>query len=70
MMDMITKLKMAMTAVDVTQTELAKRTNQTKQNLSRKICSNTLNFVEYEKLVNALGCTLEVNIVLPNGKTL
>ena len=70
MMDMITKLKMAMTAVDVTQTELAKRTNQTKQNLSRKMCLNTLNFVEYEKLVNALGCTLEVNIVLPNGKTL
>ena len=70
MMDMITKLKMAMTAVDVTQTELAKRTNQTKQNLSRKMRSNTLNFIEYEKLVNALGCTLEVNIVLPNGKTL
>lgn len=70
MMDMITKLKMAMTAVDVTQTELAKRTNQTKQNLSRKMRLNTLNFVEYEKLVNALGCTLEVNIVLPNGKTL
>ena len=70
MMDMITKLKMAMTAVDVTQTELAKRTNQTKQNLSRKMCLKTLNFVEYEKLVNALGCTLEVNIVLPNGKTL
>ena len=70
MMDTITKLKMAMTAVDVTQTELAKRTNQTKQNLSRKMRLNTLNFVEYEKLVNALGCTLEVNIVLPNGKTL
>ena len=70
MVDMITKLKMAMTAVDVTQTELAKRTNQTKQNLSRKMRLNTLNFVEYEKLVNALGCTLEVNIVLPNGKTL
>lgn len=70
MMDMITKLKMAMTAVDVTQTELAERTNQTKQNLSRKMRLNTLNFVEYEKLVNALGCTLEVNIVLPNGKTL
>lgn len=70
MMDMITKLKMAMTAVDVTQTELAKRTNQSKQNLSRKMIANNFKFEEYAELVSALGCTLEVNIVLPNGKTL
>ena len=70
MSEVLTKLKMAMTAVNVNQTELAKLTNQTKANLSNKMTADNFRIKEYAELVRALGCTLEINIVLPNGKTI
>ena len=70
MTEVLTKLKMAMSAVNVNQTELAKLTNQKKANLSNKMKADNFRIKEYSELVNALGCTLEINIVLPNGKTI
>lgn len=61
------KLKLAMNILDINQLELAKRTDQKQQNLSQKILADNFKFSEYEKLVNALGCELEVTIKLPNG---
>lgn len=52
---------------NVNQLELANRTQQSKSNLSQKISANNYKLSEYAKLVEALGCTLEINIVLPNG---
>ena len=53
---------------NVTQTKLAELTDQTQTNLANKFRANNFKLSEYEKLVNALGCTMEINIVLPTGE--
>lgn len=62
------KLKMAMIATNINQIKLAEMTNQSQQNLSQKMVSNSYKIQEYERLVNALGCELKINIILPNGE--
>ncbi len=64
------KLKKAMDILNVNQVELARRTNQSKQNLYKKMKVDNFKIREYAELVSALGCTLEINIVLPNGETI
>lgn len=62
------KLKIAMIKQGVTQIELAKRVEQTQSNLSQKFVANNFKLSEFEKLVTALGCTLEISIITPNGE--
>lgn len=64
------KLKMAMIATNINQIKLAELTNQSQQNLSQKMVSNSYKIQEYERLVNALGCQLKINIILPNGEVI
>ena len=52
----------------VTQTALAEKTGQTQNNLANKLKLNNFKLSEYEKLVNALGCELCIEIKLPNGE--
>lgn len=68
MTNLTEQLKIAMVKLRVTQTELANRTNQSQKNLSSKMIRNDFKLSEYEKLVTALGCQLEINIILPNGE--
>lgn len=53
---------------NVTQTKLAELSDQTQKNLSNKMARDNFKLSEYEKLVEALGCTLEINIILPTGE--
>ena len=53
---------------NVTQIELAKLSGQTQSNLSQKFTTNNFKLSEYQRLVEALGCTLDIAIVLPNGE--
>lgn len=62
------KLKIAMIKQGITQVELAKRVEQTQSNLSQKFIANNFKLSEYEKLVAALGCELEISILTPNGE--
>lgn len=62
------KLKIAMIKQGVNQIELAKRVDQTQSNLSQKFVANNFKLSEYEKLVTALGCELEISIITPNGE--
>lgn len=62
------KLRIAMLHLNTTQVELAKRMNQTQANLSAKICADNFTIKDYEKIVKALGCELELNIILPDGE--
>ena len=62
------KLIIAMQRQKITQTELARRTGQAQQNVSRKLNSNSFGFDDFEKYVNAIGCALEINVILPNGE--
>ena len=67
-MELTKKLKMAMVELDIKQIELAKLSGQTQGNLSQKMNADNFSFKEFERLVKALNCELEVNIILPNGK--
>ena len=69
-MNLSKKLRIAMLETNTSQVELAKLTNQTQANLSKKIIADNFKLKEFEKLVKALGCQLEVNIILPNGKVI
>ena len=67
MINLTEKLKIAMIKQGVSQLELAERTNQKQPNLSAKMITNNYKLSEYQRLVEALGCQLEIKIVLPNG---
>ena len=68
MTNLTEKLKIAMIKQNVSQTKLAEVTGQTQNNLANKMKLNNFKLSEYEKLVEALGCRLEINIVFPNGE--
>lgn len=68
MTNLTEKLKIAMIKQNVSQTKLAELTEQTQNNLANKLKLNNFKLSEYEKLVNALGCTLEISIVFPSGE--
>ncbi len=70
MINLTEKLKIAMIKQNVTQQQLAERTEQKQPNLSAKMVANNFKLSEYQRLVEALGCRLEINIVLPNGEKL
>ena len=67
-MELTKKLKIAMIEQNINQVELANLVGQNQGNLSAKMSAGNYRISEYEKLVKALGCELEVNIILPNGK--
>ena len=67
-MNLTEQLKIAMIKTGITQLDLAKKTGQTQSNLSQKFAANNFKLSEYEKLVNALGCELCIEIKLPNGE--
>lgn len=67
-MDLTEKLKIAMLKQHITQTELARRTTQSQNNLANKMKANNYKLSEYEKLVNACGGALEINIIMPSGE--
>ena len=68
MINLTEKLKIAMIKQNVTQSKLAELSKQTKSNLSNKFVRNDFKLSEYEKLVEALGCRLEISLILPNGE--
>lgn len=68
MINLTEKLKIAMIKQNVTQTKLAELSDQTQKNLSNKMARDNFKLSEYEKLVTALGCQLEINIILPTGE--
>lgn len=68
MINLTEKLKIAMIKQNITQLQLAERTDQSQQNLSKKMTANNFKLSEYQRLVEGLGCTLEINIVLPSGE--
>ena len=57
-----------MKTLNFTQTDLAKQVNQSRANLSKKIIANNFRFNEFEKLMNAMGCSVEIKITMPTGE--
>lgn len=63
-------LRIAMLELNINQVKLAELTNQTQANISKRMGRNNYRINEYEDLLSAMGCKLEVNILLPNGKVI
>lgn len=68
MINLTEKLKIVMIKQNVTQSKLAELSDQSQGNLANKFVRNDFKLSEYEKLVAALGCQLEINIILPTGE--
>lgn len=66
-MDLTKILKETMQSKNVSQSELAKRTNQSRNNLSKKMIANDFRFNEFEKLINALDCSVAIQIIPTNS---
>ncbi len=66
--DLSNKLKTAMRNQNITQNDLAKLLDVGQSNISMKLSANNFKLNDYEKMVLACGCELEVNIILPNGQ--
>lgn len=48
-------------------TKLAQLTGQTRQNLSNKFSRGNFSEEDIEKMANALGCTVDIRFILPDG---
>lgn len=68
MIDLTEKLKIAMIKLKINQTQLADRSNQRQPNIAAKMKINNFKLSDYQKLVEAMGCKLEINIILPDGQ--
>ena len=67
MIDLRHKIEIAMAHCRLNQSQLAKLSSQSLSNLNNKLIRNDFKLSEYQRLVEALGCQLEIKIVLPNG---
>lgn len=61
------KVKIIMSRKKLTMGDLADATGQTRQNLSNKMTRGNFTEKDIEKLAGALGCTVEISFVLPDG---
>ena len=53
--------------LNVSLSEIARRTGQSPANLSKKLSRETLSFEDFEKILNALGVRAEYRFTLPDG---
>lgn len=61
------KIRIIMSRRDVSMTKLAQLTGQTRQNLSNKFSRGNFSEEDIEKMANALGCTVDIRFILPDG---
>lgn len=62
------KFRLIMKRMNVTMGELADKSGQSRQNLSNKMTRGNFTEKDIAALAEALGCTVEINFVLPNGE--
>lgn len=63
------KIKIIMKRRDMTLTQLAASTNQTRQNLSNKMARDNFTEGDMKSLAKALGCEVSIEFHLPDGTT-
>lgn len=61
------KLRIIMARRDINMTKLAELSGQTRQNLSNKFSRGNFTENDIEALANALGCSVDIRFILPNG---
>lgn len=60
------KLKVIMNRLNITMSEVARLTGQTRQNLSNKMQRNNFTESDLRQIAEAIGCTLEITFHLPD----
>lgn len=61
------KLKIIMTRRNITMTNLAELSGQSRQNLSNKFSRDNFTEDDIRKLASALGCDFDIRFTLPDG---
>lgn len=61
------KLRIIMARRDINMTKLAELSGQTRQNLSNKFSRGNFTESDIEALANALGCSVDIRFILPDG---
>ena len=68
MVDLSEKIKILAIKSDTTVAGLARLSGQTSSNLHNKIVRNDFKASELMRIAEAVGCSVEINFVLPNGE--
>lgn len=61
------KIKIIMKRQNMTASELAERTGQSRQNLSNKMARDNYSEKEMRDIAAAMGCTVQITFTLPDG---
>lgn len=61
------KVRLAMSRKGMQMGNLAEATGQTRQNLSNKMSRGNFTEKDMVKIAEALGCSIEIKLVLPDG---
>lgn len=64
------KVRLIMKRQGVTMGELAQASGQTRQNLSNKMTRGNFTERDISELAAALGCSVEIQFVMPDGETI
>ena len=68
MIDISEKVKILAIKNSTTVAGLARLSGQTSANLHNKIVRNDFKTSELERIADAVGCSVEINFILPNGE--
>lgn len=64
------KIKTIMDRLGINNTELAKRTEWSRQNITNKFGRNNMYEKDIVRIADALGCEVEIVFTLPDGRKL
>ena len=64
------KIRLIMKRLEMSMTDLAAATGQTRQNLSNKMSRGNFSEKDIEMIAAAMGCTVEIKFTLPDGTEL
>ena len=64
------KIRLIMKRRGITMGELAQSSGQTRQNLSNKMTRGNFTERDISELAAALGCSVEIQFVMPDGETI
>lgn len=67
-MDIAEKIRILAIKNKITVQQIAERSGQSSANLYNKLSRNDFKISELLRIADAVGCTVEVNFVLPNGE--
>ena len=69
-MDIAEKIRILAVKSKISVQQIAEKSGQSSANLYNKLGRNDFKLSELERIAHAVGATLEVNFVMPNGEKL